>query len=275
MTTEYITTDYPYVLGRGKILVRKDTETVWQDLFHASEFKLNITTEEKTHDNFRTNLKVVDRNAILSAKAVFSFKIDVPLVDNVRKFLLADDVSPTVVTQTGAAWTAAEMTVVEQGKWQEIIPDASPTDPRRNWCVVTLVTTGAGPTTLTENTDYVLDRSRGLINVLPAATLTDSKINITGSYPTITSAHGISQVKAGSAASMSRHIWYQGDPSTGIIQDIQGWGLMKPNGEMDFIGDEWQGFQFDGTFMAHATYGVLGLRYEQRGSVGDVWPVFV
>lgn len=271
MSTEYLTANYPYVLGRGKVLVRKEADVVWYDLLHASEFILKIETEEKEHENFRAALKTVDKVAVLKAKASFSLKADVPMLDNMRRFLLAEDVAATVVTQAQAAWAAQEITIVDKGTWQFM--DA--TGVERHHCTVSLVTTGAGPTTLVLGTDYVLDLKRGMILILPAATLTDSKVKITGNYPTLTSAHNIAQVKAGSSADVRRHIWFQGDPSDGKVQDVKGYALVRPTGDLGFIGDEWQGFGFEGGFLSHATYGALGVMYEQRGAVGDTWPVFV
>lgn len=274
MVTEYRTADFPYVLGRGKVLIRKETDLVWYDLFQVPEFKVNLETEEKEHESFRSSLKVVDRTAVLKAKAGFSFKVDVPMVDNVRKFLLADDTAATAVTQTQGQWTAAEMTITEKGTWQVIKAGVAQLTDYYHWCRVTLVTTGAGPTTLTEGTDYIVDRNRGLILVLPEATLTDDKIKVTGDYGNIAAAEGILEVEAGSSADVRRHLWFQGDPADGVVQDVMGYVLMRPSGDMDFIGDEWQGFSFEGSFLAHADYGDLGLKYIQRGYFGTTWPVY-
>jgi len=269
--------NYPYVLGRGKILIRKETDVVWYDLFHVSEFKLNLETEEKEHENFRRSLKVVDKNVVLKAKANFSYTVDVPLTENVKKFLLADDVAATAVTQTQAAPADTELTIAVKGAWQHIKAGSAQLTNRYEWIAFTSVTTGSGGTlaTLVENTDYIIDRNRGLIVVSPDADLVDSKVVVKGfAYGTIAATHGISQIKAGSSADMRRHLWFQGDPAEGIVQDVKGYVMMRPTGDMDFIGDEWQGMGFEGSFMAHSFYGDLGLLYEQRGNYGVTWPVY-
>lgn len=267
----YRNTEYPYVLGRGKILIKEAADHVWYDLFHVNEFKFNLETEEKEHENFRRSLKVVDATAILKAKAGFSFTVDVPIISNVQRFLLADDVAPTAVVQTGLASAETEITILEKGAWQFIRGATASVAVETYQMLVTKVTTGATPTTLVEDTDFAVDKQRGMIVIFPETSLTDSKVKVTTAYPTLTASHNIKQVKAGTSADMRRHLWYQGDPASGIIQDVRGYVLMRPTGDMDFISDEWQGFGFEGSFLAHDNYGPLGLLYEQRWEVGTAW----
>jgi len=241
--------NYPYLLGRGTVLIRKDDETVWQPLWHVKEFKTNITADELEHENFSSGVKRVDRTAILKQKATFSFVIDVPVVENVLIFLLGDVVETDA--QVSGTWTAEEFTITEEGKYQEL--------GKRKLTITSITDDSVTPVPLVEGTDYNIDLANGVIQIIPGGVVgTADKIKVTGTY----AEHTKSTVKGGKSPKSKRHIWFKGDPAEGVRANVKGWGLLRPSGDWSFIADEWQGMTIEGSYMEHSTYGPLGFLYE-------------
>lgn len=247
--------EYPYLLGRGTVAVRKDTEDVWQPLWHVKEFKTNIAADELEHENFSSGVKRVDRTAILKQKATFSFVIDVPVVENVLIFLLGDSVITD--TQASGTWTAQDFVVTEAGKLQEL---------GKRMLTITSITDDSTPTPvpLVLGTDYNIDLFNGVIQIIPGGVVgTADHFKVTGTY----AEHTKYSVKGGQSPKSKKHIWFKGDPAEGVRVNVKGWGLLRPSGDFSFISDEWQGMTIEGSFMEHSEYGPLGFTYEDMGHV--------
>jgi hypothetical protein len=272
MVTVYKPEEMPYTLGRGKVSVARDADwadsgdhalgRLWQDLWHVKEFKVMMSADQLEHENFSGGVKRVDRTAVLKQGAKFSFVVDVPCVDNVLMMLLGDEV--TDVTQSSATLSAVSMTVQALGVWHEIL---NATDDNVYNLTSVSVTDDAGtPVALTLDEDYALDAVHGRIMFYgdgPLTIVATDIVKITATIPADT----IKRIEGGSNPNLKRHIWFCGDPAEGIIQQVRGWGLLVPSGDFSLIGDEWQGFTVEGSFIAHSVYGDLGFRYEEVGSV--------
>lgn len=240
---------YPYTLGRGKLRIRAEGETVWQDLFHIKEFKISSAVDELEHENFSSGIKRVDRTAILKQKTTFSFVADTVVKENIQLFLLALEVES--IAQLAGTWTAEPFTCVETNKWQEL--------GKKKITMTAITDDSVTPVPLVLHTDYEADWMRGLILLLSGGMIaaTDD-FKITGTYPNYTRY----RIKGGTKPTMKYHLWFSGDPAEGVKQDIIGWGLLRPSGDLSMIGDEWQSFTVEGSFMSHSTYGALGFMYE-------------
>lgn len=248
--------EYPYVLGRGLVLTKKNGETTWKDTFHGKGFTLNITSDSLEHENLRNAVKTVDKQVVTKLKAEGKIDVDVPCVDNLLMFFYGD--SAIVDAQTGGAWTAEEFTVIKPDEWQSL--------GKRGIVITTITDDDTTPVPLVEGVDYYVDLVRGLFLPLSTSSLVGSagdKFRITGTYAT----HSKSSIYIGEKIT-KRHIWFKGNPATGIIQDIKGYCTIKPEGDLAFIGDEWQNFTFTLLFETHPDYpSPTGVVYEDLGTV--------
>lgn len=248
--------EYPYTLGRGIVRVKKDGENSWQDLFHVKEFKINITSDSVEHESLRRKLKAVDAEEVTKVKAAGQFVCDVPCVENVLLFLMGE--SAESVSQASGTWTAEEFTVVKPDQGQEL--------GKKEITVTAITDDSATPVPLVDGVDYVADWKRGIFTPLVGSTLVGAigdKFRITGTY----AEKSISRINAGEEI-VKRHIWFAGDAARGRVQDVLGYCILKPNGDLGLIGDEWENFTFDMVFNAHADYqSPVGLVYEDLGAV--------
>lgn len=349
MTTFYQPGSYPTTLGRGFLRIKRSTDTVWQDLFHVKEFKINVATEELKHESMRSALKRVDKSIITKMEATGSFICDTPAVDNVKLFLLGNAV--TTSTQTSGTWTAQDFAVTALDYWQDLgkrvltitsvtkdgatVPTTGTAGTNTGNGTCTAVTKGiaiqngtytltctatatdggtfsvtapdstdlgdatvgtpftsthinftindgstdfaladsftiavSGTTTLVAGTDYLVDTNNGMF--LPLSTSTNltaagAAFSITGTY----AQHSMYQVKAGATSEMKYEIMFAGDPATGIRQVVYVYAVLAPEGDLGFIGDEWQGFSYKFTTQSHATYGDIGVMYQDMGVVAN------
>jgi len=246
----------PYVLGRGLVLTKKDGETTWKDTFHGKNFKLSITSDSLEHENLRNSVKTVDKEVVTKLKAEGSIDLDVPCVDNLLMYLYGN--SAIVDAQTGGVWTAEEFTVVKPDEWQSL--------GKRGIVLTTITDDGTPLVPLVEGVDYYIDTVRGLFLPLSTSSLVGTigdKFQITGTYAT----HSKSSIYIGETIT-KRHIWFKGNPASGVIQDLKGFCIIKPEGELAFIGDEWQTFTFKLLFQSHPDYpSPAGVVYEDLGTV--------
>jgi hypothetical protein len=269
MATAYKEQVRPYTLGRGIVSIAKDDDyangtdltlgRLWQDLWHVKEFKITMSADELEHETYRSGIKRVDRTVILKQAAKFSFVIDVPVVENVLLALMGDEVVD--VEQAADTLVAVSLTVQELGKWHEILNDGDNVYNLEDF----EITDDATPAVeLTLHEDYDVDLNNGRIIFYgdgPLTIVATDIVKITATIPEV----DIHTVEGGGDPRMERHVWFAGDPAGGVIQSVRGWGLLKPSGDLSMIGDDWQNFTIEGSFMSHADYGDLGFSYREHG----------
>lgn len=81
--------------------------------------------------------------------------------------------------------------------------------------------------------------------------------------------HTETQILAGnSVENLYFHILYKGDPATGSKQELIGYCMIKPSGDMGFKGDEFEKLTFEVTFNQNEKYNsTLGFIYKDKGRV--------
>ncbi|KKK56673.1 hypothetical protein LCGC14_3062160, partial [marine sediment metagenome] len=158
--------------------------------------------------------------------------------------------------------SAVDLTVVELGIWHEILDAAD--GQVYNLTGVSVTDDEVSPVAIVENEDYILDAVHGQILFFgdgPGLIVPTDVVEITATIPADT----ILQVEGGTQPQQKRHIWFKGDPAEGVVQQIQGWGLFIPSGDLSLIGDDWENFTLEGNWLAHSLYGKLGFKYKQLG----------
>jgi hypothetical protein len=230
-------------------------------MFEIKEFKNSPKAEKIEAESFSSGIKRVVKAAISKQTAGFSFTVQVPTVDNVKLALLGDT---TEIDQASGSLAAVDMTVAEIGKWHEIL-DADD-ESVYNLNTFSITDDATPPVALTEHEDYDVDLKHGMIVFYDDGPLTiaaDDVVKITATIPEDT----IYEIEGGTSPVMKRHIKFMGDPAEGIITQVVGWALLVPSGDLPEVGDEWQGFAFEGTWMAHSLYGKLGFKRRDLGQV--------
>lgn len=243
----------PYTLARGKLLIRKDGESGWQDFAHISELTVNVTTEKLEHFSSRSGLKKRDKSITTQMVAGGSCTVDLPILDNIRLFFQSETKSE--LSQAAAALAAVTFTIAGFGKWIHL--GKYKFDPVDTFTV----TNTAADTTYTEDVDYVVDRVNGLLAPIEGGLITASQdVKVTCDYL----ADERVRIDAGEVTQQQYHVWFIGDPAAGVNQDIKGFANLAPSGDLALIGDDWQSFQLTVDFQEHADYAEL-LEYIDKG----------
>ena len=95
-------------------------------------------------------------------------------------------------------------------------------------------------------TDYELDLNAGLLYALSEGAIGASEaIEVSFSYAAVTK----KEVKAGTSTTIIGHLFFAGDPAIGRKQDLKGKISLKPDGDLPFIGDEIEVFNFNFDFI--------------------------
>lgn len=83
-----------------------------------------------------------------------------------------------------------------------------------------------------------------------------------------TQAKEYTEVLPGASSNMYFHIRFLGDPATGTRQNLSGYCMINPNGDLGFKSDDWEKLTFDLSFNRHELYNSeLGFIYEDLGEV--------
>jgi len=250
---------YPGVvtIGSGVLLYKADEDDNWIDFVHMNEVKVKIETQTYDTKNMRSGLKRISKSFTTEMKASGTCLCNAPSADNMLLFFMGD--SLTDVTQSSGSWgSGTELTVadIELDKW---IPLG-----KRD---VSSLVVKVGATTLDIEDDYYLLERPGLIYIRSdngASVVADDDLTITGSYAAITTAK---KVGAGTQTQRKVHLWFVGEPADGRIQEIMGYAMITPNGEIGFISQEEETFSFDFMFEEHEDYKPALFEYYDYGEV--------
>jgi len=238
--------DNPYTLGRGKLLARKDGSLDWHDFAHILDLITNVTPEKLEHFTSRSQLKRRDKTVITQVTFGGSCQVDVPILDNIKFFFMSE--TEVADSQAPGTWSAESIVgPAEVGKYIKL--------PKRAIDEGTAITLTSDPaaTTYIEGDDFTIDYENGLLKRLAGtnAMPDDAPLLITGAF--LGSDHTF--ICAGEVAQQRFHLWFIGDPADGVKQDLRGFALLVPSGDLSMIGDEWQQFQLDLDWQDHPDYG--------------------
>lgn len=256
MADENVIEQYPYTLGRGKILIKEDGDgdDKWLDLCNVTDCNITVTTETLDHESSRHGLKKVDKRATTKQSAEGNFILDVPVPENLKIFFMADSI--TDASQTSGTVSTAEDYTLNFNRWTKMAKEK----------VSSVVVKDSTETTTYEegeDKDYVVDLAAGLLAPIEGGSISDAEdVKVTYDYGDVT----IKRVSAATARNIKRHFWFIGDPSDGQIEHAKGFCNFAPSGDLAMIGDEWQQFTVNIAFEEHADYtGIVD--FETHGSV--------
>jgi hypothetical protein len=220
-------------------MVRAEGETNWLDLGNVTEGNINVTADELIHELSRSGLKVEDRNATTKLSAGGTVTVDVVSLDNIMLFIQGN--TKADLSQTSGN-IAAQDFVMNFNRWTYL--------EKRD--ITSITVEDAGQTvTYVENVDYVLDRQSGDVAPIEGGGISDGDtVKITATFGALTR----TKISAGEVANVKRHFRYEGNPSEGQVQTIQGFVNFRANGDYSLIGSEWKTMSMNIKFELHPDY---------------------
>ncbi|RLC33977.1 hypothetical protein DRH14_03965 [Candidatus Shapirobacteria bacterium] len=252
MNENVLESNYTDTLGRGKVLVKKDSENNWLDLCSVESFNVTVTTETLDKISLRSGIKRIQKSVTVSQNIEGNFVISDTNIENLKLFFMAGD--EVDASQTTGTLVAEEVTV-NYNRWTKISKENLD-------AVVTVKDKATGLITYVENTDYILDRKAGLIAPIEGGDITDNEeLTIDCDY----AARTITRISGGAVTSQKRHLWFVGDPAEGVIQHYKCYANIFPSGDLAAIGDEWQQFTCNFKTEVHSAYPNGYIEYEDHG----------
>jgi len=239
-------------LGGGKMLISTDALS-WHDFKVTQDTVLSVAIEEKEAFDGSNALKSVAKVAQTSVKYTIKFATESPYTENMKLFLAAKEAVD--IEQASGTWTAEEFTVIKPDQWQYLGKDMV--------TITTITDDNATPVPLVLGTDYEIDLERGLFMPLSSSALigvAGDKFEITGTY----AVNSMPSIKAGEGRSNTVHFKFLGEPSTGVKQDVYGFGCLKASGDLAMGNYEFQKLSFEIACYNHPSYGICGVQLIQR-----------
>jgi len=151
-----------------------------------------------------------------------------------------------IVTGAVVANEVPPTTSVKKGHWLQV----GGATPRRSISAVA-VTGPAGSPTYVNNTDYIIDATRGRIFIVTAGAIADAAaLEIDYTYATF-AAGALPTVQGGISNFIEGFVRFVGKPATGPVWEIEVWkASLSPDGIIPFIGDDYASFTIKGKVLA-------------------------
>ncbi|MBV6340181.1 hypothetical protein [Candidatus Magnetobacterium casense] len=240
-----------YTIGRGKLLFRPTGTDGWRDLGNAPDFSVATKTDKIDHFSARQGLSVKDKQVVLKQEAIGKFKLDELSIDNLLLFIMGAEATTT--SQTSGTLTASSV-IALLNKWVFV--------GKRELSGV-VVKDSTDTTTYTEGTDYEVDYKAGMLYCQETGTIVDlATLHVSATYDAL----DVDVVSAGTATTITGSFLFLGNPASGVIMDVEGYGSLIPEGELSLISDKWTELGFTFEFLKHPDYaGLFELR--SRGVV--------
>jgi len=234
-----------YTIGRGKLLFKRPTDPSFWKLGNAKDFKISFEVEKKEHYSTESGLKVKDAEIIVSLSADVEFTLDELRRETVALFLLGNE---TPLSQTASTNNTLDITA-HKGFYYPL--------PHKN---VTNVSLSSGTTTYQEGTDYEVDYSAGVIYVPESSTIPDGT-TVTVTYDTQSAE--LTQIDSGSLYQISGRLLFIADPPVGAVVDVEGDVQLRPEGDLNLIGDDFLEVKFRGTFTKESAQRIFRAIYRE------------
>ncbi len=222
------------VLGRGKLYFGKfatgtETHSGLRYLGNTPAFGLAVETQELDHYNSDEGLKVKDESITLSVDYSGTLTTDNISPENLALFFFGD---ASTVTQTSGTGLTANLTV-NQGMLYRLDD--------RQISNVTVTGTGGTPT-YTETDDYTVDLETGDIEIVTGGAITDGT-DIIVNYDR--AAVSVDLIISGKNAIEGELLFKSFNPVGKKTDFLMKKVVIRPNGEFQLKGDEWQQISFN------------------------------
>lgn len=227
------------VLGRGKLYFGKfapgtETHSGLRYLGNTPSFGLSVETQELDHYNSDEGLKVKDESITLSVDYSGTLTTDNISPENMALFFFGD---ASTVTQTSATGQSANLTV-NQGMLYRLSD--------RSLSNVT-VTGGGGTPTYTAGTDYTVDEETGDVEIITGGGIADGS-DIVVNYDR--AAVSMDLIISGKNAIEGELLFKSFNPVGKKTDFEMRKVVIRPNGEFQLKGDEWQQISFNVEILA-------------------------
>ena len=217
-------------IGRGKVYFNRlgaDGYEGFRYLGNTPSFSMTINTEDLDHYSSDEGLKVKDESVTLSVDYAASLTTDSISVENVALMFFGD---VRAVTQASAT-AKTETFTVSRGHLYEL--------PAR---AVSDVVVKKGTQTLVEGIDYLLDADNGDIEI-PEDSSVGARDEITVTYNQ--SAVRYDRILSGTTPIAGQLLFKATNPVGSKIGYRLEKVILRPNGEYQLKGDEWQQISFN------------------------------
>lgn len=226
-----------YTIGKGRFALKKTGRTTYAPLGNVTEGKVTFAVETKDHYSTESAAKTKDFSTTTSIDATLAVTVDNISINNVKNYLLAEEVT---LAQTAGIWdsgTELALAVAALDEWHDmgkmmlssiVVKDETDTD------------------TYVLGTDYEINTDMGMIRPLSTgAILQDEVLHITGSYAAGTS---VVQLLAGLLTNIEGNIMFMADPTSGRKLSFKGDVQMSPTGDLPLISDDYATMSFNCIF---------------------------
>lgn len=235
-----------YTIGRGRLLFKRDTDPSFWKVGNVKDFKVSFDVEKKEHYSTESGLKVKDAEIIVSVDANVEFTVDELKKDTVAMFLLGTTQDASQTAQTGLSTTIAG---AKKGFYYDL--------GHRN---LSNVSVSDGTNTYTEGTDYEVDAKAGVLYIPPTSSIPDGA-DLTVSFDA--EADRAQLINSGQLYNIEGELWFIADPPTGAVIDIRGRVQLRPDGDLELIGDDFLNVKFKGTFTKESATRIFRALYRE------------
>lgn len=244
-------------LGRGALYFAENNSTTgkpkgFRHLGNCTAFNLTMETETLEHQSSRTGVRSVDREVILSQKAGISITLDEANFQNLALWFSGDYATGETNPAAGASFTDYELSDDALEGFSYMITDDNG-DRMFDLTGTLVVKMNGAAVTLVENTDYEVDRSMGMIFLIPggpnivAAPNNDLTINYTSGGAGESDLDTVDLLTKTSVSGFLRFISINAaNNDAKEILDLHAVTL-KADGEMQQIGDEFASMTLTGS----------------------------
>lgn len=245
--------DENYTLGRGEIyfapFAPNTTNPVGERYFgNSPEFNISVESETLDHFSADTRIREKDRSAVLQVNRSATLTTDDIDPDNLEIFFLGAD---STVTQTQQTVTAEQVGItgigVERGMFYQLGTSAvRPTGARS---IIfpgtggTAFTLNKGATPLVHGTDFVLNAELGRFQILSTSVTVVNGDLLTANYTIGASSR--MRVISGNTPVRGQLRYIAQNAEGRQIDYLMPSVLIRPNGEFNLKGDDWQMLSFN------------------------------
>lgn len=215
-------------LGRGKIFMKKQSESGYRYLGNTPAFSVTVTTESLKHFNSDTGVKTQDKEVPISTEYAGALTTDNVNHENLAMMLLGSAATVSVSSTTGATKTFAN---VKQGYLYDL----------GNRKVSNVVVKVSAATKVVD-TDYTLDAERGHLTIIEGGGIADdASVDVTFDVAAHSYDKSVSAGNAVEGTILFRADNPEGDDIDYVIPDAK----LTPNGEFQIKAEEWQQLPFN------------------------------
>lgn len=242
-----------YLLGRGKV-TKTDDFLSYYDFGNTPAFNYTLTVTTVEHKTSRERLKQTDAECTVDITAEGNINFDTVHPENIRLFIYGTSIVEE--TQAAAASTTNSLFVAKHGFWKNVADDETGLGsftPVRNISAVSVEPDGGG-TPFVLNKDYRVDLRSGLIMTLASGTIVDGVILDVIYTVNAETRH---RIGAANTSLIETNIAFFGNPACGSIIDVVGFASITPDGQFDYIADDFANLTLKFKFLRSDNY--LGL----------------